>query len=60
METPESARGVKSSTGGPWKPGMPIEKDEEFKAYRAWQKRRRALDKHTDPDRAAAEGDVDD
>lgn len=52
--------GAKSKVGGPWKPGMPIETEEETKQYRAWQGRRLAKDKHGDPDRAAKEGEIDD
>lgn len=52
--------GAKSNIGGPWKPGMPIETEETTKEYRAWQVRRIAKGKHGDPDRAAAEGEIDD
>lgn len=60
MEMPDVARGAKSNIGGPWKPGMPIDTMEETQFYRAWQVRRREKGKHTDPDIAAAEGDIDD
>lgn len=54
--------GAKSNIGGPWNPSMPIDdtNEEQVKQYRAWQDRRRAKGKHTDPDKAREEGDVDD